>query len=214
MLYILIRTCPRDDFIGRLAMESLKVFYPTATYLFLAEPGPYSYLTGTIVYRTPCDNFGGQSGAKGLIDAMRQASIRPDPTDVVFLVDSDIVMRRDILSEVQDVDHAGIYTTSRWGLGHVSGQFQIVSGAFYTQLVALTHADIDEIVKQMLERGMDIADDTVFSYVSDTNRLRKKHISDGWVHSKFYEFNGRTDYETVLEIVRNRPLLNPNVRVD
>jgi hypothetical protein len=202
MLYILIRTCPRDDYIGRLAYESLMQFYPHATYVFLAEPGTYTYLVGTVVYRTPCDNFGGQAGAKALMEGFRRTSISPDPTDVIFLVDSDIVMLRDVWPEVQDVDHAGVYGITPKGLGHVSGQFQILSGAFFSHLKSVSQDTFHATLTEMLNRGLDIADDTMFSFISDSMGLRKRHIPDGWIHYKYFEHNGDTRYTDVIDTVR------------
>lgn len=203
MLYILIRICPRDDYIGRLAYESLKMYYPDATYGFLAERGDYKYITEKVYWREKCDNFGGQHGAKVLLQSMRDTHLNPKDSDVIFLVDSDIVMFTHLGDGIYDVDHGGVYGIGRWGLGHVSGQFQILSGRFFNFLTSMEHLDFCRHIDEMLLKGIDIADDTVFSYISDKHGMRKRHIH-GWVHYKFFEYNGRVDYNSVVQEISNR----------
>lgn len=197
MLYIFIRTCPRDDWIGRLAYESLVRIYPEASYTFLAEKGKYQYLTRDAVYRDPADNFGGHAGVRNLLWTLQRMNIPLQDDDLVFLSDADIVAWGSVLRELDGIDHAGVLTTHRWGLCHISGQFQIVRGSFLKRLLALTNNEIDSTVHEMVAAGIDVADDTFISVMSDKWGLTKKHVCD-WVHAKFYEFNGRTDYDTVL----------------
>lgn len=205
MLYIFIRTCPRDDSIGRIAYESLIRIYPDATFVFLAEKGPYKHLVGDAVFRDHADNFGGHAGVRNLLWTMQRMNIPLQEDDLVFLSDADIVAWDSVLDKLDGIDHAGVVTTHRWNLCHISGQFQILRGGFLKRLLALTNPEIDSIVHEMVAKGIDVADDTFISLMSDRWGLTKKDVC-AWTHEKFYEFNGRTDYDAVLKILRNRPL--------
>ena len=69
----------------------------------------------------------------------------------------------------------------------------------------MTNEEIDTVVHEMVAKNIDVADDTFISLMSDRWGLVKKNVCD-WTHEKFYEFNGRTDYDTILQTLRNRPL--------
>ena len=200
MLYIYIRTCPRDDFIGRLAYESLIQIYPTASFAFLAEKGSYSHLTGYVVIREKADNFGGQLGVRNLLNTLRSMNIVYQDNDLIFISDADIVAWNSVLHELDGIDHAGVMNTERWGLGHISGQFQIVSGRFLNRLLQITDDQTQSVIDEMITLGVDVLDDTFISFMSDRWNLVKKHVVD-WIHHKFYQFNGRTDYGAILSIL-------------
>lgn len=202
MLYIFIRTCPRDDTIGRIAYESLVRIYPDAAYTFLAEKGTYKYLTGNVIYRDPADNFGGHAGVRNLLWTLQRTKLAFQDEDLIFLSDADIVAWGSVLDELGGIDHAGVLSTDRWGLCHISGQFQILRGSFLKRLLALTNEEIDSIVHEMVAAGIDVADDTFISVMSDKWGLVKKNVCD-WVHHKFYEYNDRTDYGVVLQALRS-----------
>lgn len=203
MLYILIRTCPRDDFIGRLAYESLIRLYPDASFTFLAERGSYRHLTGNVVLRDPADNFGGHAGVRNLIWTIQKMNVSFQDDDLIFLSDADIVAWNSVLDSLTGIDHAGVMTTHRWGLCHISGQFQILRGSFLKRLLRMSNTEIDSVVHEMVALGIDVADDTFISFMSDRWELVKKDVCD-WIHYKFYEFNGRTDYDTVLQTLQSR----------
>jgi hypothetical protein len=214
MLYVLIRTCVRDDYISVLAYYSLKKIYPDAKYIFLAEQPTnantgYKFITQTdikISFRPFCDNFGGQTGAKNLINSMKNLCLNVEETDYVFIVDSDIVVFGDFLSEIQNQDHCGVMD-SRYSekIKHISGQFQITSGTLYKILINLTAEDIDRYVHEMIYKNISCADDTFISFISDKFNLRKKYVCN-WVHRKFYEYTGNLDFENVIEEIKlHRP---------
>lgn len=203
MLFVCIRTCPRDDWIGRLAYESLVRLYPDARFVFLAEKGGYKHLVRDVVYRDRADNFGGHAGVRNLLWTLQSLKLPLQDDDLVFLSDADIVAWAPVLDKLDGIDHAGVMTRHRWNLGHISGQFQIVRGHFLKRLLAMTNDEIDSVVHEMVAAGIDVADDTFISLMSDRWGLVKKDVS-AWTHQKFYEFNGRTDYDTVLETLRKR----------
>jgi hypothetical protein len=205
MLTICIRTCPRDDAIGRLAFESLVRIYPDAAYMFLAEKGSYKHLVRDVIYRDPADNFGGHAGVRNLLWTIQRLNLPLHDDDLVFLSDADIVAWGPVLDQLEGIDHAGVLSMDRWGMCHISGQFQILRGSFLRRLLALTNDEIDSIVHEMVAAGIDVADDTFISLMSDRWGLVKKNVC-AWTHSKFYEFNGRTDYDTILQTIRNRSL--------
>lgn len=200
MLYIFIRTCPRDDSIGRIAYESLVRLYPDATFVFLAEQGTYKHLIRDIVYRESAGNFGGHKGVLNLISTLQTMYIPLQDNDLVFLSDSDIVADKSILDKLDGVDHAGVLNTNRWNLHHISGQFQILRGGFLKRLLAMTNDELDSIVDEMVSLGIDIADDTFISFMSDRWELIKRDICE-WKHHKFYQFNDRTDYDAILQTI-------------
>lgn len=204
MLYICIRTCPRDDTIGRIAYESLVRLYPNARFIFLAEKGTYKHLIGEAVFREHADNFGGHAGVRNLLWTLQGMKLPLQDDDLIFLSDADIYAWESVLDKLEGIDHAGVMTTHRWGLCHISGQFQIVRGHFLKRLLAMTNDEIDSVVHEMVAKDIDVADDTFISLMSDRWGLVKKHVC-AWAHEKFYEFNGRTDYDTILQTLRNRP---------
>jgi hypothetical protein len=203
MLYILIRTCPRDDTIGRIAYESLVRLYPDATFVFLAEKGTYKYLVRDAVFRDPADNFGGHAGVRNLLWTLQSMKLPLQDDDLVFLSDADIVAWDSVLNDLKGIDHAGVMTTDRWNMCHISGQFQILRGSFLKRLLTLTNSEIDSVVHDMVAKGIDVADDTFISLMSDRWGLVKKDVC-AWTHEKFFEFNGRTDYDTILQTLRSR----------
>lgn len=203
MLYIFIRTCPRDDTIGRIAYESLLRLYPDATIVFLAERGNYKHLVRDVVFRDPADNFGGQVGVRNLLRTLQTLNIPLQDDDLIFLSDADIVAWESVLDKLSGIDHAGVLTTHRWNICHISGQFQILRGSFLKRLLAMSDSDIELIVKEMVAKKIDVADDTFISLMSDRWGLVKKDVC-AWTHEKFFEFNGRTDYDAILQTLRTR----------
>jgi hypothetical protein len=205
MLYVFIRTCVRDDYISRLAYESIKNIYPDASYMFLCETGRYVYSTvEPMIYREKCDNFGGQFGVKGLLKNLRSTNITPDDSDNIFIVDSDIVMFDDALSLIdQDTHHAGVLTNTIWDLKHISGQFQIISGFLFKKLISMNLGDIDKIVNEMVSSKIDVADDTFISFISDKLNLKKQYVNT-WIHNKFYNYNGDINYSNIIVEIKNK----------
>lgn len=204
MLYVLIRTCPRDDYISKLAYISLKEVYADANYTFLAETGSYAHIhtvPASIMYRPTCDNFGGQSGVHNLLNAMKSIHLDVTDNDFVFLVDADIVFLKDVLPELIGIDHCGF---GGWTgtLNHISGQFQILSGRFYKKVCELNETETNQLINDMLQRKISIADDTFISYVSDRLSVAKKNVDGFWIHHKFYKYKENTDFHSVLKTIK------------
>ena len=209
MIYILIRTCVRDDYIGLLAYQSMKKIYPDAKYVFLAEKPTvdkyYNYTfkaAAQVSFRPLCDNFGGQYGVHNIMSSMKKLHLNVNNDDYVFLVDSDIVVFTSVLHQITEYDHCGVINEEYPDkLLHVSGQFQIMSGKFFNILMSLTIEDIQKYIKEMLDdKRISIADDTFISYISDKFKLKKKHVCE-WVHRKFYEYNGNLNFDNIIDYI-------------
>jgi hypothetical protein len=206
MIYILIRTCVRDDYIGLLAYQSMKKIYPDAKYVFLAEQPTvdksynYTFKAGVQVsFRPFCDNFGGQSGVHNILSSMKKLYLNVNDGDYVFLVDSDIVAFTSVLSQIQSYDHCGVMDERNSDkILHVSGQFQIMSGRFFNILMSFTIEDIHKYINEMLYGEISIADDTFISYISDKFKLKKKYVRE-WVHWKMYKYTGNLNFYEIIE---------------
>lgn len=192
MIHILIRTCLRDDYICRLAKESFVNFYPNAKYTYLIEDGNYIYSNDCKqIIRPKADNFGGQLGVKALMESFRLYG-EIDNKDVIIISDSDIIVENDFLKYFNH-DHAGTggYVNN---LFHISGQLQILSGYFFNILRNHTN----EIVDYNYPELKNVADDTYISLISDKLKLNKTLLT-GWIHHKFYEYNGNTNYKQIIK---------------
>lgn len=198
---ILIRSCERDDYIGRLAYESFKHVQIEGNYIFLLEDGAYRYIPdeAEIIMRDSVDNFIGQLGVKGLIKSFKDIYVKDE--DFVYISDSDIVMKEKV-DPVKGLSGTGGHN------GHnnqVSGQLQIMDGALFNRLKALTLDEIDHIVwKEMIPQGQSICDDSFISYFATKNGFPLTFHKDKWVHEKMYKYEPRTDWKQIIKEIHER----------
>ncbi len=201
MNHIIIRTCPKDEFISMLAYQSFVMAGIKGEYSFCAENGNYSGLLNDhkIVYRHESNNFGGQLGVKGLLAALRKYEFNPG--DTIIVSDSDIIVRKNFTKLFKDTDHFGTGGIHN-GLSHISGQMQVLSYNLIQFLLSFSIADIDKIVQEMLAKGFNIADDSFISYITDKhtqfNKLLIDNSNELWIHKKYYELQNTGDYESII----------------
>jgi hypothetical protein len=205
MVHVLIRTCKRDEYLARLCYESFITAGIDAKYSFLTEPGKYEYLTDTnanIIEKGFCDNYTGQVGAHGIVSDIKKYSVNPD--DIVIISDSDIVVFENFIDKLVNIDHAGVINRTRWGLNHVSGQMQILRGSIFLRLSNLTSSDISKIVDEMVALGIDVADDTFISFVTDSLGAIKLDLLGYWIHSKFHQYSGNRNFAELINTIKKQ----------
>jgi hypothetical protein len=203
MNHVIIRTCKRDDYLAKLCYDSFIKSGIQAEYTFLADKKEYEYIKTVpvkIVYKDSIsDNYGGVRGVKALIDSLKQFSFSDD--DTIILSDSDIVVFENFLHLVKEYDHCG--TGGEYNnLMHISGQMQIFNGKTLKKLITLSDSEIDVIVKEMIDKKLNIADDTFNSYVTDKLSCKKMLINNNgiWIHYKAYEYVGKKT-NSVIELL-------------
>jgi hypothetical protein len=205
MIHVIVRTCERDDYIGRLAMESLKDLYGrSAIYWYSGEHGEYNHcIDSPMLIRDFCDNFGGRSGVHGFVNMLKSYAVPVNRLDTVMIVDSDIIAF-DKAYPMPSIDLCGVGGSYN-GFVHISGQFQIISFNLFDVLRTITDNQIDQIIGAMLLSDTNIADDTFVSYLAMSNQMSVYRLEAVmWVHQKYYEYSDRTDYMKVVNEIRGR----------
>ena len=197
MNYVIIRTCSRDDYIARLCYESFKLLEIEANYIFSAENNSESYTwihepKIQIDFRSPCNNFGGRTGAEGLIDLLSVYNFNDD--DRIILLDSDVVIFKNPFEMFpENIHHGGAGSQRGWNktnghyhdweitdkhkrsgevLNQISGQLQYYSGKFVNFITSLTREQ-KTVIGDELTKKIDLADDTFVSYISDKYKVNK-----------------------------------------
>jgi len=233
MNYVIIRTCARDDYLSLLCYESFRNAGIDAKYVFVAEEWKafkneaYTWIHKPeieINFRKPCDNYGGQLGAKAMISFLRDvlpSEIEDD--DIIIVSDSDVVVKENFIDLLEDdFQHAGTAGAAdtpdraknrpEGDFLHISGQMQIFSGMCMKSILDMVKNEsiIDAIVEEMLELELNIADDTFMSYVTDVMRQKKQLmlLGDKWIHQKFYEHVGRTDWQELINEIKEQTILS------
>lgn len=195
MIHVLIRTCERDDYISRLAKESFEDIYPDANITYLIEEGNYIYSNDCKqLIRPKADNFGGQLGVKALMESFRIYGNVND-NDIIIVSDSDIIVKNNFLKYFNH-DHGGTggYVNN---LLHISGQMQILSSNFFNILKTHDNNIVDKYYPELTS----VADDTYISLISDKLKL-KKILLDGWIHHKFYNYNGNINFKKIINEIK------------
>lgn len=191
MNHIIIRTCLRDDYIGRLCYESFNLAGIKGKYSFIADSGKYEHSVikdVTIIFKEHTNNYGGYAGVVGLLH-YGLGKMEFDANDTVIISDSDIIVFDDF-TKLINVDHCGVGAIDPAnGLLHISGQLQIFNGKTINRLKALTISEIKDIVhKEMILRKINVADDTFNSYMTDKWKCAKSILPPNyWVHHKAHE---------------------------
>ena len=190
MTKVLIRSCQRDNFLSRLCYETWRATDIGAEYVFLLEEGLHPFLSGLpAIIRPYADNFGGQAGVIGLVNAFK---LLPEASgdDNIIVCDSDVVVNHNPLKQLPpDYGHAGFGNPNVF-FGHISGQVQILRGNLFNAARALNEQDIKWKVEEMLRAKIDVADDTFMSFLSYGHQMKKcfingeAHGTPSWYHIK------------------------------
>lgn len=208
MNYIVIRTCPKDDYLARLCYESFKHYKVPGRYEFFCAHGDYKWVKETsepMKYHMECANFGGQRGAFILLRHMKQYVRKMQAGDTLMIVDADIVLTKNPWDKIYQFKKdgmammGGIFSRDiiKCGL-HISGQFMLFNDAGLN--AALQHypcgfrAEID----RMIGNGCGIADDTYISAQIPDDRKMDFTAANAWKHHKYYEYEGRTNWAEIM----------------
>ena len=196
MNYLLIRTYKKDDYIARLCYESWMLAGFQGEVIFLSDGYETEWLKGlgrTIV-RQPVANFGGQLGAKCLIDCINQIEYKGE--DTIISCDTDVVVFRNPLNIFQS-DFGGAGEINEHGFTHIGGQCMIIKGWLANAISSVSDEKFKNNWEYMDEMGINICDDSYFSYQARncTNQTYKGY----WLHEKLYHLEPRTDWSTIIE---------------
>lgn len=195
MNHIIIRTCVRDEKLANLCYRSFMDSKIQGNFFFSAEVGNYTYLKSLNVpihYRPFVDNYGGKTGVQGFVDSLKFVNCADD--DIIIVSDSDIIILDYFLHLVNGWDHAGYGAERKWAntkMIHISGQMQIFNGKTFNKIKNLNEQNINLAVQEMIKLGIDVADDTFNSYLTDLWKCKKFTLHDSrnyWRHFKAYDF--------------------------
>lgn len=199
MNYLLIRTYQKDDYIARLCYESWMLAGFKGEVIFLSDGYETEWLKGlgrTIV-RDKVANFGGQLGAKCLIDCINQIEYKDE--DAIISCDTDVVMFDNPLHYF-NADYGGAGAWHKDGFYHISGQCMIMKGKVAKSICNVTSEQFERNWVDMDNRKINICDDTYFSYhAKGIAQSFKGH----WLHEKLYHLEPRTDWQTIIEELKN-----------
>jgi hypothetical protein len=177
---IIIRICPKDDYIGFRCMETFKATGIDADYLFFAEQGEYKWIKDQkIVYREYCGNFLGKDGVYASVQGFKD--INRDHYGKVIFCDSDITVYKNPLDS--EFDFGGIQDSEN--PRHFSGQMLIFSKWLFDK-VAL-HPDYRDLINWFCDNNKSVADDTIFSWVATGYTDNIRAFPGGyWHHEKLH----------------------------
>lgn len=200
MNYLLIRTYKKDDYIARLCYESWKLAGYEGEVIFLSDGYETEWLKGigrTIV-RQPVANFGGQLGAKCLIDCINQIDYKDE--DVIISCDTDVVLFKNPLADKQSAPLCGSGAMNDLHkFYHISGQLMIIKGYQAKKICNISDDEFERNWQWMDKKGINICDDTYFSY----HTYGAQPIELTWLHEKLYHLEPRTDWSTIINELKN-----------
>jgi hypothetical protein len=206
MILVIIRTCKKDDYLARLCYDSFKELGIKAKYIFLADNDNYKYINETgeqIIYKDWCDNYGATRGVNGFVKSLKKINL---DFEHVIISDSDIVVLDDFINEIYGTDHFGTGGRDQLNnLLHISGQVQIFKGEIIKKISNLNDDQVQFYIDTMLQKNINIADDTFCSYLTDHWNCSKKIINNHklWIHYKFYEYQN-LDSKRALRIIKDK----------
>lgn len=183
-ILILIRTCPKDDFISFRTMHQWKAAGVKGDYMFFAEEGEYKWIKDEkIHYRPKCDNFLGKDGVYAALEGFK--GIDFEGYDKIIFCDADLTIYKspfDVefdFGGVQDCDNPR----------HFSGQCLIFSKWVFDKM--RYYHDYPGLITFFVDRLMSVADDTIFSYVC-TSYVGGHHLNGYWQHEKMHHLEPKT----------------------
>ena len=183
MNLIIIRTCPRDE---KLAMRCYKTFQDCGIegeYIFFAEEGEYKEIINHKVFYHPgCNNFGGRLNVVAYLEYLNRLKdeLNLFTYDTVVISDSDIIIIKNFLPV--NCDYGGVQDKNN--PNHFSGQLLVMKS--YILMDILDYKDIYGLTEDMIGKGLDIADDTVFGEIAAKYTDEKCAFEEDsyWIHTK------------------------------
>lgn len=211
MNYLFIRGYQKDDYIGRLAIESWFRAGFKGEIINYSERYEQKWMKdiGRTIWRDgSVANFGGIDGAVCLMSGFRQLDIKDD--DYLIQTDTDIVMFEDIMSLVKpETDFAGRGGVNKAGYFHLNNELTILKGSFVKKLIEFkTKDDFWPICNELIEMGSSFSDGEYMAYMGHKYgyKLQEMHSEGKWLHLKFYEHNDRPDFENVIKEIKAKYL--------
>lgn len=202
MNYLIIRLYPKDDYIGRLCIESwLKAGYEGEIILY-REPGKYKWTEniGTVIERGEVANFGGQLGANMMRSIFKLLNV--NDKDVVISCDTDLIISENPLKYFDcDLMGKGGYN-DMFKFVHISGQCMIFSGRLINEIKKETDLEFQIRWHEMDKLSISINDDTYFSYFAHINKFNVKTIKYKWIHDKLHHLEPSFDLNKILNDYR------------
>lgn len=180
---VIIRTCLRDDFLSLMCYGSFKHLKLDADYIFFCESSQYKWINQlgvTMLYRSNCDNFGGRTNVIPYLKDLKL--INTDGYEYVLVADADLIMNKNPLDE--GFSFGGIRDDNN--NRHYSGQLLIFKKELFDTIVSFD--DFVSTIDEMIKKEINIADDTVISYVATgiTDDVRVFNELNYWEHTKMY----------------------------
>lgn len=211
MNYLFIRGYQKDDYIGRLAIESWQRAGFKGEVINYSEKYEHKWMKdiGRTIWRDgSVANFGGIDGAHCLMQGFKQLDLKDD--DYLIQTDTDIVMFENIMDLIKpDTDFAGRGGLTKAGYFHLNNELTILKGSFVKKLIDYkVKDDLWPICNELIEKGSSFSDGEYMAYMGHKHGYKLQEIdSEGkWLHLKFYEYNDRPDFENVINEIKKKHL--------
>lgn len=197
MTHLLIRTYEKDDYIARLCYESWIRAGFIGEIIFYSEQYESKWLknlpNSRFIYRDKVMNFGGQLGARCLMNGFRQLNIHDN--DVVISCDTDILIKElpNLVTQIGGKGGMG------QGFIHFSGQLMMFRGSLIK--IALSDSDdkVEGLIQYMVANDINICDDSYLSYrLKDEYQGYQIFEDNAWLHEKLYHLEPRQDWDKIL----------------
>lgn len=208
MNYLFIRAYKKDDYIARLAIESWQRAGFKGEVILYSERYEHKWLKGigrTIWRDGSVANFGGIDGAHCLMEGFRQLDIKDD--DYIIQSDTDIVMFSDLMSMVKpDSHYIGRGAMLKCGYFHLNNELTIVRGDFVKKLLDYPNKEAlwDLCVHELIAMGSSFSDGEYMSWMGHKHGYKLQEVDSvgNWVHHKYYNYEGREDWQNVINEIK------------
>jgi hypothetical protein len=207
MNYLLIRAYQKDDYLARLCVESWKASGFNGDIIFYSEHYEHKWIKdiGKTIWRDgSVSNFGGQAGARMLLDGFRQIDFKDD--DYLITCDTDIV----VFKNPMEILKKGIDMAGRGAMlekakyFHINNEIMPISGRMMRAMLNVSFDDFWVMVNEMINIGSSVSDGEYMSYFGYKNSYKLQEINniDIWIHRKLYQYEGRTDWNEIINEVK------------
>lgn len=223
MNHVIIRTCPRDDYLSALCYTSFIESKINANFSFLADDSkniknpqslyPFSNKCDIpFVYHTMTNNFSNKHSVNILLNSIFNNYTFCDE-DSILLVDADLIVFDNFLHFFHKIDHGGTGGITNHindlKLHHISNQMCYLSGSLINKLKKLSYMEINNIINDMFKNKIHVCDDTFLSFVSDLWNVKKLIINpkNYWRHHKAYHLTGMNFKDALVKLRKQENIL-------
>jgi len=201
MTYIFLRTYEKDDYIARLCYESWMLVNPHVHFIFYSEQYQTKWLKDLPntewIFREHCGNYGGQQGARNLMNGFRQFHFNDE--DIIISCDTDVVIKENPLEDFTADFGGGGGFHPQWRFTHIGGALMIFRWKVLKELLKDPDNLIGERVDNMVKKNIDVCDDTYLSLRLHDMGVKAQVLKGKWVHYKYYDREPRTDWQTIVD---------------